>query len=524
MEKDVKEIKNFIGDFPRAPFLFVGSGISRRYLNIEDWNGLLKRFSDSIEIDYQYLISSAEQDLPRIASELAEKFHHSWWSNSTFERSRKKYKTVCTDRDSALKIEISHYINGCISNLTKDEDLLEEISLLKKVVIDGVITTNWDNFLESIFTDFKTFVGQNELIFSSPQGVGEVYKIHGCCSQPNSLILTERDYENFNSRNPYLAAKLLTIFTEHPIIFLGYSLQDENILKIIDSISSCLTSDNIKKLQDRLIFIQWDNSLESIKYQSETISVNQIRIPVKTIIVPHFKSLYKALSLIERKFPARMLRQLKEHVYNLVIENSKQTKLFVQNIDSDSKNIEDLEVVFGVGAINKIAGAGYKRIGRKELIENLILGKKLDSKKIVEITLPESLKGTKYLPFFKYLRECDKIDINNNLTGINDSRTIAHFTEASDIKFYHTKVSTYKKRKKTIEQEELNLPDFLKKYEFKVFLRVFSYINIDLYTSDDLLEVIKDNYSILESHNSIEKSSFFMLISFYDWLKYYVGK
>lgn len=518
---EIQDIKEYIGEFKRAPFLFVGSGMSRRYLNIEDWNGLLNRFAESIGIEYQYLLSSAEQNLPMVASELAERFHTKWWEEEEYEKSRKKYKNSCTDRDSALKIEISHYIKGCISNLTKDSDLIEEISLLKKVVIDGIITTNWDNFLESLFTDFKTYVGQNELIFSSPQGIGEIYKIHGCSSQPNSLVLTERDYESFEKRNPYLAAKLLTIFTEHPVIFLGYSLQDENILKILDSISSCLTSENIKKLQDRLIFIQWNPDATETKFINETISVNGIRIPVKSIIVSNFKSTFTALSQIERKFPARMLRQLKEHVYDLVIDNDKQSKLFVQNIDSDTKNIENLEVVFGVGAINKIAGAGYKRIGRNELIENLVKNKPLDINKIVSDTLPESLKGTKYIPFFKYLKENGNISSEKKLINLNEERISKHYELAKNISFYYPTVGSYIKRKLEIENLKLNLRQIIKKYDWKVFLQIFPYIDKTTYSSTELLEIITENYAILEGNNSMERNTFYKLICFYDWLKYY---
>jgi len=518
---EIQNIKDYVGEFKRAPFLFVGSGMSRRYLNIEDWNGLLNKFTKSIGVDYQYLLSSAEQNLPSVASELAERFHSKWWENDEYERSRKKYKNICNDRDSALKIEISHYIKGCISNLTTDPKLIKEINLLKKVVIDGIITTNWDNFLESLFTDFKTYVGQNELIFSSPQGIGEIYKIHGCSSQPNSLVLTERDYESFDKRNPYLAAKLLTIFTEHPIIFLGYSLQDENILKILDSISSCLTSDNIKKLQDRLIFIQWNPDTKETKFINETIAVNGIRIPVKSIIVSNFVSTFTALTQIERKFPARMLRQLKEHIYDLVIDNEKQSKLYVQNIDSDTKNIENLEVVFGVGAINKIAGAGYKRIGRNELIENLIKNKHLDSSKIISDTLPESLKGTKYIPFFKYLRDNSNINSNKELIDITEERICKHFEIAKNINFYHPKVTSYVRKKSDVENENLSLQKIIDKYDWKVFLQIFPYINKSNYNSSDLLKIISENYSILEGNNSGERNAFYKLISFYDWLKFY---
>lgn len=47
----------------------------------------------------------------------------------------------------------------------QDKILLEELDLCKKIVIDGIITTNYDNLLEKIFSDFKTYIGQEELFF-----------------------------------------------------------------------------------------------------------------------------------------------------------------------------------------------------------------------------------------------------------------------------------------------------------------------------------------------------------------------
>ena len=46
------------------------------------------------------------------------------------------------------------------------------------------------------------------------------------------------------TKNPYLAAKLLSIFIEHPIIFIGYSLDDENIRSILCSISAMMSKDS----------------------------------------------------------------------------------------------------------------------------------------------------------------------------------------------------------------------------------------------------------------------------------------
>ena len=92
-------ILEFIGHYNTAPFLFVGSGFSRRYLGLEDWEGLLKRFSTLNNVDYQYYFSSSGGKLPRIASLIAEDLHERWWKLPEYEKSRNRYKEYNTNKD-----------------------------------------------------------------------------------------------------------------------------------------------------------------------------------------------------------------------------------------------------------------------------------------------------------------------------------------------------------------------------------------------------------------------------------------
>ena len=73
--------------------------------------------------------------------------------------------------------------------------------------------------------------------------------------EPESMVLEESDYEKLSETQDYLAAKLLTIFMEYPIVFIGYSLNDPDIQSILKSIARCLGPNNISLLRNRFMFV-----------------------------------------------------------------------------------------------------------------------------------------------------------------------------------------------------------------------------------------------------------------------------
>ena len=397
---------------PTLPVLFVGSGLSRRYAAADNWEGLLRHFAEMTPRPYEFYRSQAGGDLPAVATEIAQAFSTVWWDSPVFAESREKHTADVQGRDSPLKIEVAHYLTGLGGRLPVSGPFASELELLRKAVVDVIITTNYDDVLSTLFPDFRPFIGQDELLFTSAQGVGEIYQIHGSVTQPESLVLTAADYQQFDQRNAYLAAKLMTIFVEHPVVFLGYSLQDRNVVSILRSIAGCLTQKNIDQLRDRLIFVEWSEGAEPSIGPATLLLENlneQFQLSVIKITVPDFVDVLTALTQLRRSFPARLLRRLKEQVYELVLTNDPHNRLVVSDIE-DSTPDRDIDIVMGVG-IRAKSSVGYVGLTRENLIDDVLADRhSYEAREVVDKSLPQILRFPGYVPVYKYLRAVDALD------------------------------------------------------------------------------------------------------------------
>jgi hypothetical protein len=353
---------------------------------------------------YAYYATKANSKPPAVATEIAREFHPLWWSAPNFAQSREEFGETLSTEEGPLKVEVAKYTRAALAGLPTDGSLFKELQTLKSAVIDGVITTNYDGLMEWCFPEFHSFVGQDALLFAASQGIGEIYKVHGCASDPESIVLTAGDYERFGERNPYLAAKLLTLFVEHPIIFMGYSLNDPDVTKILISVAKVLTTENLKKLQDQLIFVNWSRTPVEPSLSPAQIAAEGYSIPVAQLTISDFQGLFEILGELDRKFPAQLLRQLKEHVYDLVISNDPKSRLTLMDIDDDS-NIDDLEVVFGVGLSGKFGDQGYTGLSRKQILNDALSQQSAwDPRRVVNETLPAYTTGRTYMPVYRYLQ------------------------------------------------------------------------------------------------------------------------
>lgn len=454
-----EELKSILQKHPAAPFLFVGSGFSRRYLGLGDWAGLLQRFCAPIR-DFGYYSSKANGDLPKAASNMAQDYNEWWWSAPEMAASRAQFSGIVKGSADALKVEIANYLGQYSLEDARHLEFGGEIAALSKIAVDGVITTNWDFFLEELFPDYKVFVGQEELLFSNPQSIGEIYKIHGSASDPRSLVLTDEDYAEFNARNPYLAAKLVTIFVEHPIIFFGYSITDPHIRALISSIAKCLPQHKIDAFQQNLIFIQRTSGEEQSIIEKTTIQSGEFSVTMMVAKFADFSEVYAALSESKRKMPARVLRFFKEQLYELVhapVETEK--KIAVVDYD-EIGSANSVEFVVGVGVAQRqqdlgekvekhvqsaLAKKGYAGISPDEVfVDCLQDASKFDAADLLGSAFPGYARSSRtFIPVFRYL----------HAAGIRSEKDLA--------------ASNYEGAKKVVEKlrnADYTLPSYAKRY------------------------------------------------------------
>ncbi len=527
------EVKDIIKEFDSLPFLFVGSGFSRRYLDAPSWSGLLKHLLNTINQNDAYMYKRFENQatnkikergeevsVNNLNTELADiiecEFNDNWYNDEKFEKSRNKdeNKALVIEKGvSPFKLEIANYLKS-LSNkewLLKAE--LEKLSKITKNSVAGIITTNYDTLLERFF-EFEKYIGQEKLIFSNPTGVAEIYKIHGCVTEPDSIVINTEDYRKFIDKNKYLTAKLLTIFIEHPIIFIGYSINDENIKIIIDSIIDCLNEEQILNLKKRFIFIEMakDDQEECVNISEMIYKSNNKSMIMTKIVLKNYGILYESLLENKTKYPIKILRRLKDDIYDLTKTTNPTNRLLI-NLENVDNNSDDIEYVVGIGVISETGYSGYeaKDIYRDIVYDNM----NFDNDILIKKTIPRLLKqNAGSIPFFKYLY------------GLEDENTIKDFEKEyekyiiNDIEgFYNNTLRN--NREKSRYKKNTSIKQICKENEYPNCLNAIVSLEPDKLVINELRDYIintmdmQDDILVQKTNSSNIKK----LIRILDWLE-----
>lgn len=518
----MSKLDDVVHKFNATPILFVGSGLSRRYLNLPDWKGLLTHFAKVINNDdfaYSFYENKAKTleckagIMPKIAELIQNDFDSEWFANSTIRTIDGEVLEQIKEQGlSPFKAEIAALIK---SKTIINSDYQEEVNKLAQISeksIAGIITTNYDSLLEDNLHGFTKYVGQNQLIFSAIQGIAEIYKIHGSVENPDSIIINENDYVTFEKKSAYLAAKLMTIFMEYPIVFIGYSIGDTNIQNIIKSIVDCLDEMQIKILEDRFIFVEYKGDMVGVEVSPYTIMIDNKPLTMKRIVLSDFLILYNALEKKKTKLPVKILRRFKEELYNYTITNMPTANLRVAALEDN--RVDDEELVLAIGKVSDLGLKGLKGIDGNEWYRDIVIGDlEFTADEMLEYAFPKVLKeNSGRLPVNKYLAEATK-----DFPECKELSRDLHFDKiiSPSIQKNRKSLGGYTSVKQIWEQEKESL---------ERATRLISHLEesqIELSELENVLkEIFTEDVNLLQNVKSNVRTNIRRLIMIYDYLKW----
>tara|TARA_R110002020_G_scaffold288474_1_gene503921 strand:- start:696 stop:2189 length:1494 start_codon:yes stop_codon:yes gene_type:complete len=396
-------IKDFISNFKNHPVLFVGTGVSLRYLtNSFTWDGLLKKIAFDLKGNAEYYLdlkSNCQEDgsynFEKLASLLESEF------NTTLKNERDgKFKDINNifyenmekgQNLSRFKI----YISKIFSEIQIREEKKFEIAEFKKARknIGSIITTNYDNLIEHIF-EFEKLIGNN-ILLSNPYG--SIYKIHGCSSEPHKIIITENDYDQFDGKYELIRAQLLSLFIHHPIIFIGYGVGDNNIKKILKTIFTYVepNSDLANDIRNNFLLVEYEKDTDNEVISEHDIDMDGYStVRINKIKTDNFNLIYQALANIHLPISAMDVRK----VQNVVAEIYAGGKIEVK-ITEDLDALKNGDKILAIGSSKTIS---YQFQTASEIMTNYFKIMEESNHQILVLIDRYNLQSGQYFPIFGF--------------------------------------------------------------------------------------------------------------------------
>jgi hypothetical protein len=415
-EKAREDIINAVGSViesaNRYPFLFVGSGLSKRYLGTPSWEPLLRELSEKTIGPQEYMRLSArartaerrgetDSALPYLAQLMEDPINDCIVTDEAFSSFRAAHNSELLAGISPMRMFIADMLAAAnIVNPTDRE--LRELVRAGKDRVSGVITTNYDRLCETIFPDFTPYVGQDGLIFRDPCYSREIYEIHGSVNDPDSLVITESDYREFDRKSKYLAAKMLTVFMEYPIVFLGYSISDQNVRKILGEVCQCVGPRRLDDLRGRIVFVQY-GATEEGPISTYTESFDGHSLSMVSVTTDDFTPIFEAIGNSKKLYNTRFIREIRSDIYNLASHIDPSREIVLAGVDNALASLPDTKkAILGIGIVGEEFGMP---ITAQDLYEDVVLDNKHFQPRLIvdaylEILLKQNSGG---LPIYKYL-------------------------------------------------------------------------------------------------------------------------
>lgn len=370
VEDKLEEMKRNLKENGKQPIFFIGSGLSKRYLNSPSWKELLEEIAKKADCDYEEIKKLCNGEYEKIAQELeyycfrnakdeelgGNKKNHREILRGFIAKIFNSYKMEYKEKAALEKSEgFNREINNQLMKIGESDNLdetskiqnyvtdyddivkkvkkhsddlknLREIEELRKISPKAIITTNYDTLLEDIIFENRCYcrIGQEGFSDNHSNSENEIdlYKIHGCVTKPDSIIITKDDYDNFFQKSRYLYSKIFTLFWEYPVIFIGYSVSDRNIKDILTVMMEIMTEEQKENFLRHIWIVDFVEHEENECVTDKEIELlNGKKIKVTCFCLTYYLKLYEAINkVVLNQHFGELNFTISENVIELLIE------------------------------------------------------------------------------------------------------------------------------------------------------------------------------------------------------------
>lgn len=411
-------IKDFVSGYRNHPVMFIGTGLSLRYLNTSyTWDSLLKKIALDFNSNEEYYLDVKSKcmtsygcDYAKVASILENDF------NDYLEKNRHgKFEPINNMFYDNMRnnVKISRfklYIADLLKNIDFKDGIENELIELRKARknIGSIITTNYDCMIEELFS-FNPLIG-NDIMLSNPYG--SVYKIHGCVTNPNKIIITNEDYIEFERKYELIRAQLLSIFIHNPIIFIGYNIGDKNIKDILKTIFSYvdINSTEAQKIRNNFLLVEYEPGSGNTDVVEHDIDIEGLpSIRINKIKTDNFSAIYNAVSELHLPISAMDIRKVRNVVYEICSGGGIKVSI--------TENIEDLknsDKVLVIGSKNTIK---YEYQTIADMMVNYFNIIEEENVQLLNLINKQKIQPSQFFPVYGFSLICDSIDNIDVLKG-----------------------------------------------------------------------------------------------------------
>ncbi len=360
--------------------LIVGSGFSKAV--ISDGDKSARNWKELFEDLTEYLNASDFGDEERPFIDIDEELSN----GSTLPQIATKVCKLLAEKRKISYEESKNEIKKIISALVDWVPESDTVGLYKNLFenlnIKWIVTTNYDEVLEAILGEKGYTIDPNQPL-TAPSEMIPIYHVHGNRKNYPRLIVTHEDYVPLFKPGNYRESKLFTMMAEAPVLILGYSLSDLNLLSALEQ------SKQIFKEVDNfpVVLTNFVSDKKDLGYQQEQfdggkydqIDINSISDFLKSLDLLIEGKVKKRESLMNQKnMVYEPFREIVEKVENLAL-NSDSCDDYISfscnNYFELNKNLESTiwnEIKSDFSRFDKL-----KELGRPEAEQIVIFNKSL---------------------------------------------------------------------------------------------------------------------------------------------------